>query len=44
MKIIVTGGAGFIGGNFIHHMVNKYPEYDIINLDRNRLVKLSVSF
>ena len=33
MKIIVTGGAGFIGGNFIHHMVNKYPEYDIINLD-----------
>ena len=33
MKIIVTGGAGFIGGNFIHHMVNKYPEYDIVNLD-----------
>ena len=32
MKIIVTGGAGFIGGNFIHHMVNKYPEYDIVNL------------
>ena len=29
MKIIVTGGAGFIGGNFIHHMVNKYPEIDI---------------
>ena len=25
MKIIVTGGAGFIGGNFVHHMVNKYP-------------------
>ena len=23
MKIIVTGGAGFIGGNFVHHMVNK---------------------
>ena len=33
MKIIVTGGAGFIGGNFIHHMVNKYPDYEIINLD-----------
>lgn len=33
MKIIVTGGAGFIGGNFVHHMVNKYPEYTIINLD-----------
>ena len=26
MKILVTGGAGFIGGNFVHHMVNKYPD------------------
>lgn len=34
MKIIVTGGAGFIGGNFIHHMVNKYPNYEIICLDK----------
>lgn len=33
MKIIVTGGAGFIGGNFVHHMVNKYPDYEIVNLD-----------
>lgn len=33
MKIIVTGGAGFIGGNFVHYMVNKYPEDMIINLD-----------
>ena len=33
MKILVTGGAGFIGGNFVHHMVNKYPEDQIINLD-----------
>ena len=33
MKILVTGGAGFIGGNFVHHMVNKYPDYEIINLD-----------
>ncbi len=33
MKIIVTGGAGFIGGNFVQHMVNKYPEDTIINLD-----------
>ncbi|MEA5084323.1 MAG: dTDP-glucose 4,6-dehydratase [Lachnospiraceae bacterium] len=33
MKIIVTGGAGFIGGNFVHLMVNKYPEYQIICLD-----------
>ena len=32
MKILVTGGAGFIGGNFVHHMVNKYPDYEIVNL------------
>ncbi len=34
MKIIVTGGAGFIGGNFVHLMVNKYPDYDIVCLDK----------
>lgn len=33
MKFIVTGGAGFIGGNFVHYMVEKYPEDMIINLD-----------
>lgn len=33
MKIIVTGGAGFIGGNFIHYMFNKYNDYKIICLD-----------
>lgn len=33
MKILVTGGAGFIGSNFMHYMVNKYPEYDFVNLD-----------
>ena len=33
MKVIVTGGAGFIGSNFVQHMVNKYPDYEIINLD-----------
>ncbi|MFC6040235.1 dTDP-glucose 4,6-dehydratase [Paenisporosarcina macmurdoensis] len=32
-KILVTGGAGFIGGNFVHYMVNKYPQYIIYNLD-----------
>ena len=33
MKILVTGCAGFIGGNFVHYMVNKYPEDMIVNLD-----------
>ena len=33
MTIIVTGGAGFIGSNFIFHMLNKYPNYRIICLD-----------
>lgn len=32
-KILVTGGAGFIGSNFLKYMVNKYPDYDFINLD-----------
>lgn len=34
MKIIVTGGAGFIGGNFVHYMIQKYPDYKIICLDK----------
>ena len=33
MKLLVTGGAGFIGSNFIHYMLKKYPDYEIINLD-----------
>ena len=33
MNIIVTGGAGFIGSNFIFHMLKKYPDYRIICLD-----------
>ena len=33
MNILVTGGAGFIGSNFVKYMLNKYPEYNIINLD-----------
>ena len=32
-NILVTGGAGFIGGNFVHMMVNKYPEDRIICVD-----------
>ncbi len=34
MKIIVTGGAGFIGSNFLNYMVKKYPEYLFINFDK----------
>lgn len=34
MKLLVTGGAGFIGSNFIRGILNKYPEYEIINLDK----------
>lgn len=34
MKLIVTGGAGFIGSNFIFYMLKKYPDYRIICLDK----------
>ncbi|MCG2695526.1 GDP-mannose 4,6-dehydratase, partial [Candidatus Parcubacteria bacterium] len=33
MKLLVTGGAGFIGSNFIHYWLKKYPDDNIINLD-----------
>jgi dTDP-glucose 4,6-dehydratase len=32
-SILVTGGAGFIGSNLIKHLVQKYPDYNIVNLD-----------
>lgn len=34
MNIIVTGGAGFIGSNFIFHMLSAHPDYRIICLDK----------
>lgn len=33
MKIFVTGGAGFIGGNFIHHLTKNHPEWRIVCID-----------
>lgn len=33
MNILVTGGAGFIGSNFIFHMMKKYPDYRIVCID-----------
>ncbi|MCQ2801568.1 MAG: dTDP-glucose 4,6-dehydratase [Bacilli bacterium] len=34
MKIVVTGGAGFIGTNFIYHLISKYSDYKIICIDK----------
>lgn len=34
MKILVTGGAGFIGSNFIRYILKKYRDYEIVNLDK----------
>lgn len=33
MKLLVTGGAGFIGANFIFHMLDAHPDYEIVCLD-----------
>lgn len=34
MKLLVTGGAGFIGANFIRYILNKYPYYSVVNYDK----------
>jgi dTDP-glucose 4,6-dehydratase len=34
MKLLVTGGAGFIGSNFIHYWLKKYPQDSIVNFDK----------
>ncbi len=33
MRLLVTGGAGFIGSNFVRYMLQKYPNYQIVSLD-----------
>lgn len=33
MKLLITGGAGFIGGNFIRYIMKRYPEDRVVNLD-----------
>ena len=33
-NILVTGGAGFIGSNFVLHILEKYPDYTVVNLDK----------
>jgi dTDP-glucose 4,6-dehydratase len=34
MKTLITGGAGFVGSNFIHYILDKYPSWQIVNLDK----------
>jgi dTDP-glucose 4,6-dehydratase len=34
MKVLVTGGAGFIGNNFIHYFLEIYPDSFIVNYDK----------
>jgi dTDP-glucose 4,6-dehydratase len=34
MKILVTGGAGFIGANFLYHILQAHPDWDVTNLDK----------
>lgn len=34
LKLLITGGCGFIGSNFIRYMLEKYPNYQIVNLDK----------
>jgi dTDP-glucose 4,6-dehydratase len=34
MRLLVTGGAGFMGSNFIRHILQRYPDYEVVNFDK----------
>ena len=34
MKLLVTGGAGFIGSNFIHYIITEHSDWEVVNLDK----------
>ena len=34
IQLMVTGGAGFIGSNFIHYLLKKYDDVDVVNYDK----------
>lgn len=34
MKLLVTGGCGFIGSNFIHYVLKMHPDWEVVNLDK----------
>ena len=34
MRLLVTGGAGFIGCNFVRYILDRYPDYHVVNLDK----------
>ncbi|HCX27804.1 MAG TPA: dTDP-glucose 4,6-dehydratase, partial [Candidatus Portnoybacteria bacterium] len=34
MRILITGGAGFMGSNFIKYILKKHPDWQVVNLDK----------